>query len=313
MRFILITLSISLLTLSTQAKMFVRKIQTIDVDKTYSYGERWIKMADTEEESLQEILRILKKAPTGAKIIRMAEKKARSYGKRLSDLVLPGEGSLTDTTLVRKFSPSNPDEVVYESRSKVYINRNLTIKNALLDTAHELTHFALREPFNPYRAPFGLKDFITSTVEGKGGEVEAFLVECQVLFELLKDKAGESNCHRVVDPSSGRVNKSRGVHEFYQLGRYYKTFHNSLRKHDVEPSSFGATSRSGAHFISSAYGLPYPLAAVHEYEAIMERVCQNDNRRLAIMRQNVDRSPSSVSKAQYRSLASLHSKRCAAF
>jgi hypothetical protein len=313
MRFILAPLFFSFFILSAQAKMFVRKIQTIDVEKTYSYGERWVKMAATEEESLKEILRILEKSPTGAKIIRLAEKKARSYGKELSDLVLPGEGSLTDTTLVRKFSPSNPDEVVYESRSKVFINRNLTIKNALLDTAHELTHFALREPFNPYSAPFGLKDFITSTVEGKGGEVEAFLVECQVLFELLKDKAGESNCHRVVDPSSGRVNKSRGVHEFYQLGRYYKTFHNSLRKHDVEPSSFGATSRSGAHFISSAYGLPYPLAAVHEYEAIMERVCQNDNRRLAIMRENVDRSPSSVSRAQYRSLASLHTKRCAAF
>lgn len=293
--------------------MFVRKIHTIEAEKDYRYDQRWIRMAETEEESLSELLRILKKSPTGKKIIMLSEKKAASYGKKLEELIFAGEGSLTDTTLVRKFSPSNPDEVIYESRSKVYINRNLTIKNALLDTAHELTHFALREPFNPYSAPFGLKDFITSTVEGKGGEVEAYLVECQVLFELLKSKAGESNCHRVVDPSSGRVNKNRGVHEFYQLGRYYSTFQNSLRKHDIKPSSFGATSRNGAHFISSAYGLPYPLAAVHEYEAIMERVCQNDNRRLALMRRNVDRSPSSISKEQYRSLASLHSKRCAAF
>ena len=81
----------------------------------------------------------------------------------------------------------------------------------------------------------------------------------------------------------------------------------------MKPSSFGATSRGGAHFISSAYGLPYPLAAVHEYEAIMERVCQNDNRRLAIMRRNASRSPSSVEQARLRSLASVHEKRCASF
>lgn len=293
--------------------MFVRKATTIDVERQISYDQKWTTIAESEEESIKELFKILERSNTGSKIIARSQSKALSYGNTLAELVLAGEGSLTDTTLVRKFSPSNPDEVVYESRSKVYINRHLTVKNALLDLAHELTHFALREPFNPYKAPFGLKDFITSTVEGKGGEVEAYLVECQVLFELFKKGSHETNCHRVIDPSSGRVNKSRGVHEFYQLGRFYSAFHNSLRKHDVEASSFEATSRGGAHFISSAYGLPYPLAAVHEYEAIMERVCQNDNRRIAIMRRNVSRSPSSVEEARLRSLASLHEKRCASF
>lgn len=293
--------------------MFVRQAQTIDIDRTFRFDQKWTTIANTEEESLSELFKILERSKTGAKIIARSESKALSYGKTLKELVFAGEGSLTDTTLVRKFSPSNPDEVVYESRSKVYVNRNLTVKNALLDLAHELTHFALREPFNPYKSPFGLKDFITSTVEGKGGEVEAYLVECQVLFEIFKKGTNQTNCHRVIDPSSGRVNKNRGVHEFYQLGRFYSTFHNSLRKHDVKPSSFGATSRGGAHFISSAYGLPYPLAAVHEYEAIMERVCQNDNRRLAIMRRNASRSPSSVEQARLRSLASVHEKRCASF
>lgn len=313
MRILVAAILLFSLSVKNHARMFVRKMTTIDVDRVVRYDQPWIKIAETEEECLKELFKVLERSKTGKKIIDLSEKKAASYGKSLSELVFAGEGSLTDTTLVRKFSPSNPDEVVYESRSKVYINRNLTVKNALLDLAHELTHFALREPFNPYQAPFGLKDFITSTVEGKGGEVEAYLIECQVLFEIFQKGAEQTNCHRVVDPASGRVNKNRGVHEFYQLGRFYSAFHNSLRKHSVEPSTFEASSRGGAHFISSAYGLPYPLAAVHEYEAIMERVCQNDNRRLAIMKENVGRSPSSVEEARFRSLASLHEKRCASF
>jgi len=302
-----------MISLKSYGRMFVRKVTTIDVERSYRYDQRWTTIAKTEEQGIRELMEVLERSPTGKKIIEMSRKKAKSYGKTLEELLFSGEGSLTDTTLVRKFSPSNPNEVVYESRSKVFINRNLSVKNALLDLAHELTHFSMREPFNPYQAPFGLKDFITSTVEGRGGEVEAYLVECQVLFEIFKEKNHNSNCHRVVDPSSGRVNKNRGVHEFYQLGRFYKTFHNSLRKHEINPTDFGVTSRGGAHFISSAYGLPYPLAAVHEYEAIMERVCQNDGRRLAIMRDNVSREPASVALASYRSLASIHQKRCASF
>ncbi|MCF8059345.1 MAG: hypothetical protein K9K67_08615 [Bacteriovoracaceae bacterium] len=293
--------------------MFVRKQTTIDVERSYRYDQKWTTIAKTEKQAMDELLEVLERSSTGKKVVEKSRKKAETYGKTLEELLLPGEGSLTDTTLVRKFAPANPNEVVYESRSKVYINRNLSVKNALLDLAHELTHFALREPFNPYQAPFGLKDFITSTVEGRGGEVEAYLVECQVLFEIFKERNQDSNCHRVVDPSSGRVNKGRGIHEFYQLGRFYKTFHNSLRRHDMSPTDFEATSQAGAHFISSAYGLPYPLAAVHEYEAIMERVCQNDGRRLAIMRDNISRQPASQELATYRSLASVHEKRCARF
>lgn len=296
-----------------QGKMFQRKIHTIEATETVNFSGQWLSLEDSEEESLQKLFQILKKSKTGQKIIELASKKASSYGKDLQELVLAGEGSVTDTTLVRKFSPSDPDSIHYESRSKVYINRHLNVKNALLDLAHELTHFSLRDPFNPYRAPFGLKDFITSTVEGKGGEVDAYLIECQVLLELFRDQVEGSNCHRVIDPKTGKVNKSRGINQFYQLGQFYAPFQNSLKKHDLEPEEFSESSPQNAHFISSAYGLPYPLAAVHEYETIMERVCQNDNKRLALMRQRVERSPANIQQQKYRELASLHKKRCESF
>jgi hypothetical protein len=289
--------------------MFVRKIHTIESNKNYDFNKTWTQLASTETKSLRELLQILLKSKTGKKIVGMANEKARAYGKPLLELILPGEGSITDTTLVRKFSPSSPDDIFYESRSKVFINRHLSVKNALLDLAHELTHFSMRDPFNPYQAPFGLKDFITSTVEGKGGEVDAYLIECQVLVELFQDQVSGSNCHRVFDPKTGQVNKRRGVSEFYQLGHFYAPFQNSLKKHDLDPQEFSVSSPSSAHFISSAYGLPYPLAAVHEYESIMERVCKNDDRRLALMRQRVQRSPAATSQNRYRKLASLHKKR----
>ena len=308
--FLTSTLLFTLFLTSVQGKMFVRKIHTIESSPVYRYDQNWTEISANEADALSELLTILSRSKTGRKLLEMARKKAAKGQKTLEELVLAGEGSLTDTTLVRKFSPSQPEEVVFESRSKVYINRNLSVKNAVLDLAHELTHFSLREAFNPYQNAFGLKDFITSTVEGRGGEVEAYLVECRVLLELFKDRRGDSNCDQVIDEKTGKVDKDLGVAKFYQLGRYHSAFHNSLRKHDLGPRDFIRAGTDKANFISSAYGLPYPLAAVHEYESIMQRVCANDERRLAIMRQNQARSPASGSKSSFRYLASSHKERC---
>jgi hypothetical protein len=296
-----------------QAKMFERKIHTIESRPVYRYDQNWTEIDSSEEAALAELLSILSRSKTGRKLLTLARRKAAKSKRTLEELILAGEGSLTDTTLVRKFSPSHPDEVIYESRSKVYINRNLSVKNAVLDMAHELTHFSLREAFNPYKHAFGLKDFITSTVEGTGGEVEAYLVECRVLLELFKDRRGDSNCDQVINEKTGKVDKSLGIERFYQLGRYHSAFHNSLRKHDLQLKDFNSAGTDKANFISSAYGLPYPLAAVHEYESIMQRVCANDERRLAIMRQNQARAPASSPSSSFRYLASSHKERCSSF
>jgi len=308
----LFPLLIFLLSPFAQAKMFKRKIQTIDVERTYRYDERWTKIAATEEGAFDELFKILESSKTGRKIVELSKKRAREYGKSLKELVESGHGSLTDTTLVRKFSPSNPHAIEYKSRSKVIINKNISVKNAILDLAHELTHFALRDPFNPYQGHFGLKDFIVSTVEGRGGEVEAYLVECQVLNEIFKQYRNQSNCHRVVDPHTGRVNKQRGVHEFYQMGEFYGPFKNSLKKHNIHADHFASSGHKDAHFISSAYGLPYPLAAIHEYESIMEKVCLNDSRRLTLMKEKLNRAPASDSSlaSAYRALEGSHKQRC---
>ncbi|MDC1174514.1 hypothetical protein OAT67_03935 [Bacteriovoracaceae bacterium] len=295
---------------SLQAKMFVRKEQTLFTDRTYSYNEKWTKIASTEEESLKEIIKFLSKSKTGKAILLKAKKKAAKYGETLSDIIKVGNGSLTDTTLIRKFSPSRPDQVVMESKSTVYLNKNLTVMNATLDLAHELTHYTFRKAFNPYQVNFSLPDFVKSTVEGTGGEVDAYLVECKVLTELFPVKVhSQTNCSRVVDPETGKLSRHLGRKEFYKMGNYFQEFQKKMsgHSHDHGPSLTHASNES-ALFISSAYGLPYPMAAVQEYESIMSKVCENDKKRLALMKERISRSPASDGQYEQNSQVMLFAK-----
>jgi hypothetical protein len=140
------------------------------------YNRTWTKLAPFEKDSIKWLLMKLKTSETGRKLIGLAKTKARREGKSLLELIEGGEGSMTDTTLVRRFSPDEPNDVEYRVESQVFVNRDLMAKDALLDLAHELTHFVFREPFNPYGNTFSLNAFISNTIEGKGGEVDAFLM-----------------------------------------------------------------------------------------------------------------------------------------
>jgi hypothetical protein len=213
----------------------------------------------------------------------------------LTDLVLPGEGSLTDTTLVRKFHPDTPENVAFETRSKVYINRHLSWRDALLDLAHELTHYVHREPFNPYTLNFSLPDFVRSTIEGEGGEAHAFVTECQVMRELYTSEfAQDSNCSQI-DAGHGQMNKARANELFYHLGQFYPQMKKIVESRGIT-SDFPHLSSDKIKFVSSAYGLPYPLAAMEEYQAVLTKVCENDRRRLTFMTAPTGRSPASVEK-----------------
>ena len=300
------------------SRKFKAKKRIIHREINYTLKQNWLKLANTERGAVQALITLLEKSKTGKVLLRRAEKKAMKGGQQLLDVLLAGEGSLTDTTLIRKFYPSQPDNVIYESRSKVFINRRLNVKDALLDMAHELTHFSYRMPFNPYQGPFDLKRFVTSTVEGKGGEVEAYLVECKVLFELIpSERERDSNCLKVVEPTTGRLSKRRGVQQFYRVGRHSRHFRRNLTSFDLSLGDFPRLSSSDALFISSAYGLPYPLAAIKEYKVIMGKACQNDHKRLGLLRQQLKvlqgtgRSP--ARENLYYNLSESYKTRCRNF
>jgi hypothetical protein len=297
-----------------------KKVISID-EVYYKDTDRWLPAHKNSLEAVTDLVTILEKSKTGKKILEAAKTKAAEYGETLTDVIKAGEGSLTDTTLTRRFSSSAPDKVVFESKSVVMINKDLNVVDAVLDLAHELTHFNFREPFNPYSTKFKLSDFVASTVEGRGGEVEAFLVECQVLFEIFPHYAKQrGNCERMLDSNTGKLSKAEGIKHFYRVGSYLDTFKRKVRSYDpinekqINEGPLAQVSANEALFISSAWGLPYPVAAVEEFVSIMERVCENDQRRLNLMQAQRERSPASVEvKDNYSDFHSDYQKRCQAF
>ncbi len=264
--------------------------------------KRWTEFSNNHKMNLTNLIQKIAKSKTGKALLIKASRKAESYGKTLSEVIEVGDGSITDTTLIRRFMPSNPDKVSYETRSKVYLNKNLNTYDAILDLSHELTHFVHREGFNPYKKNFSLDGFIKSTVEGRGGEVQAFMMECKILYELFPKRIrSRYNCKKIIDAETGRLSRKLAIKRFYQLGPYYSKFKGKLENHGIL-NGFPSINNSGVSFVSSAYGMPYPVAAYHEYMTVLTKVCENDKKRIAYMGRASapERSPASfkVSKAK---------------
>lgn len=262
---------------TTYAKSYKDKV--IVIDESFRKDGKWKSIDKSEEGAIRKLLIYALKSKTAKKIIRKAKRKAARNGQTLLDVIEAGEGSLTDTTLIRKFSASNPEHIIYETKSKVILNRDLNFYDGVLDLIHELVHYSSRKAFNPYTSSFSLDEFVESTISGKGGEVDAYLTECKVLKELFNSRfTSYSNCSLVTDKETGRISKSRGINQFFHVGKYYL----NLKK---ELGSLKTQLRKGeASFISSAYGVPYPLAAVYEFQSIMSKACHNDKKRLEIIK-----------------------------
>lgn len=258
---------------------------------------QWTKFSRSEHRNLKYLLLNLAKSDTGRKLIKRANQKAKGYGLTLYDVIKPGSGSITDTTLTRKFSQHNPDDISYETFSKVYINNQLNQYDALLDLAHELTHFVFRKAFNPYDSKFTLTDFIASTVEEEGGEVHAFMTECKVLYELFPQRIhSRYNCKKIISKYTGRISKELAIKKFYSIGPYYEKFKNKLEGHGIK-NHFPYVSQEEIGFLSSAYGMPYPVAAYHEYKTVLSKVCKNDKRRISYLKAGEKgRTPASISR-----------------
>jgi hypothetical protein len=271
-------------------------------------NKKWIEYSSSEKESVLHLLEILSMSSTGKRLIQEARAKALSMDEALIDVIHAADTSITDSTLIRKFDPMNPSEIIYESKSSVTVNKHHNTYDALLDLAHELSHFVNRTPFNPYRKNFDLKSFVRNTIEGKGGEVEAFITECRVLSELFPTQVrNRYNCRKIVDPETGKISRKLAVERFYQVGEYHDQVKRLFFRHQIE-EDFPHISKNKASFISSAYGVPYPLAALFEYTTVFEKACENDERRIAIMNQQNGRSP--ASEAVLKSLIRGYKERC---
>ncbi len=261
-----------------------------------------------ERENVRELLNILKRSTTGRRLIKKARERAGESGRTLLDVIKAGHSSLTDTTLVRRFSPRRPASVVYEQKSVVYIAKDSRLYDAVLDLAHELTHFSYRENFNPYQRNFSLQEFMASTIEGIGGEVDAYMMECKVLTELFTTKVAKRyQCGEIYDAQTRTISRDLAIKKFYQVGNYYSRFTNVLKQQKLD-KSFPKLRSEQSVFISSAYGMPYPIAAYFEYRTVLSKACDNDKKRISYF-QNSERSPASE-RNSYSEMLEDYDRRC---
>ena len=255
----------------------------------------WAKRTENKNGNLQLLLHHLGKSPTGRSLVLSAQKKAHALGLSLSQLILPGNGSLTSTTLIRRFHTSHPEEFTYDARFKIFIDRELATRDAVLDLAHELTHFVKRKVFNPYSGQLSPVQFLTSTIEGKGGEVEAYITECKVLDELPEFSwPTRTKCHQIRN-GSGHYSTRKTAQLFYQVGNHYQKIKQILKSLGAGETALTLISPRPSTFISSAHDSPYPLAALWEYLSMTQKACQNDQRRMALLYQHRVRTPASLS------------------
>ncbi len=276
----------------------------------------WVDPSKSEEQNFRDLIAILERSSRGKFLLNKAYEKTAEIGKSIYDVLRLGDGSITDTTLLRRFNPDDPFHVAYDSRALIFLNKNLSVYHAVLDFAHELVHFIARKDFNPYTHDFTVVDFVKNTIEGTGGEAEAFLGECQVNLEIFShDSSERSRCKRVFKISE---TKESAVKEFYKLGPYYRNFKDSILEIapflDIE-SEFPHLSRSKVVFQSSAHYKPYPLASVDEFKNIQKAACKNEKRRLdlALLSMRGPSSENSTKKKMFSSLKHDFEGRCFSF
>ena len=99
-----------------------------------------------------------------------------------------------------------------------------------------------------------------------------------------------------------------GIRNFYRIGEAFDTIFGLDEGDGFDVDDFPYASNETPLFISSAYGLPYPIAAIKEYLLIMKKVCRNDQKRIAYFLKN--RTPASSQKEVFNSLNISFRKRC---
>lgn len=285
-------------------------------DYNYDDSASWPAIAAKTPEAVEGLLAILRRSTIGAKLITKAEGKALSSDKVLSSLIEAGPESLTDTTFTRRTIFDGEFKTVYEETSRIVLNKQLSIEDAVLNLAHELTHFVFRHKVNPYEE-VSLKDYISHVIEGKGGEVDAILIECRVAKELYPKRfEGDQGCQKIYGESAGSGNisessqemRERTIQLFYRMGYFWSDFNDNIRLFHFKMSDdFPLITKDQPLFFSAVYGTPYPLAAVAEYKEILKKICRNEETRMIKLK---EKAGWSETDERYLNLQKLYIKKC---
>ncbi|MDH4468083.1 MAG: hypothetical protein QE271_08495 [Bacteriovoracaceae bacterium] len=280
----------------------------------------WSKGAKNQKQKRQLIhsmLQWISESPSGKKLVTDADKRALSiYKKNLLDLISVSNASVTDSTVLRRFYAHSPHQVSYEYRSSIFLSGDLNYAHATIDLAHELTHFTYKPLVNPYENFDHPVDFIRKVIDGQGGEVDAFIKECEVGKELMGEEfLSQGLCKHFVDQKLKSIDRQKVIKGFYALGEYKDQFLLAIdqlsRNLSTLPESgvnyFPSVSNDSTYLISSAYNLPYPLAAIEEFQKIKTNICRSEWKRIS-MAQRIKGDPEI--RYKFRTISSDIQSKC---
>ncbi len=220
-------------------------------------------------------LKLLESVPSGKKLIDQMKYKTNrqlSSGVAFSSFFQWGQTSRTNAVLTRFYNPETGKEY-RERQLSIYIKKKQSLVDLVLDLAHELTHATERPEWDPYDPELTLGKYIGSSIEGKGGEVDAVVMECKVASELRSQYA-------VLIPRCDRYRfhaRKTITQDFYRVGIWKESLVKIL---GAEAGRFPVLSSLAPALVSSTGDAPYPVALMAEFQEITQIACKNSKDRL---------------------------------
>lgn len=180
--------------------------------------------------------------------------------------------SHTETVFSRAYFLDGHQEV-FKVEKFIQLKSSMPFLELLYDFVHELVHFTYQVPQNPYNFSRSMEDFIHNGISGKGGELEAFKMECLISWEL--ETKEEIPTHRLC----ARYRKGKNTFlaalaekDFYASGSYYEEL--SLFKEKLP-----FLSPVSIRFRSSLNTIPYPIFFMREHISLRRQACTNNRKK----------------------------------
>lgn len=233
---------------------------------------------NTEPDRLRITLEILNKLPTSRKLyLDLLSRLHMRESEAFNTLFQWSAISRTNAVLTRYFNPTSGEEV-RQRQITIFLKRNQSLANLILDVAHEMTHALYSPQWDPYDPSLTAATYLWNAIEGPGGEVDALVVECQVAQEL-KEKYGVQikRCQRYLGDPRKKLNRKKIRNEFYQVGPWEGELKEKL---GTEFNRFPFLSPAEPSLISSTGNAPYPIALLREYTEFTRIACENSRKRL---------------------------------
>ncbi len=228
-------------------------------------------------EALEEVLERLHQSSRGKPLLERAVRlwKLGTY-RDLTGVIVLGTQSKTDSVLTRHFDPGTGKET-RERSVHVLIKAAQPREDVLLDLAHELVHATSRAEWDPYDPELTPVRYITSSIEGPGGEVEAVVAECEVALEIYgQAETAQKRCGHYRTQAPGSLSRDEIRKDFYRVGKWYADIR---KKTGSDAPSLQYLSPDRPRLFSSTGGAPYPVSLFREYQELTAIACENSRQR----------------------------------